>query len=210
MTSPLPRRPRPSRCTSTPTEPVWFATPAELRAWFSAHHETATDLHVGYWKAGTGRAGLTHPQAIEQALCFGWIDTTGRRIDDERWQVRFTPRRPGSVWSAVNVATVQRLTEAGLMTPAGLAVFARRRPDRTAVYSFEQQDPPSLTPSQQARLEADAEAWAWLSAQPPWYRRAAAHWVNSAKRDTTRESRLARLIESSAAGRTVPPLTRRD
>ncbi|GAA0812929.1 YdeI/OmpD-associated family protein [Spirilliplanes yamanashiensis] len=122
--------------------------------------------------------------------------------------MRFTPRRPGSVWSPADVATVRRLTAAGLMTPAGLAAFARRRPEPAAVRSAEQ-EPPSLTPSQLALLEGDAEAWAWFSAQPPSYRRAAARWVNSARRDTIRESRLARLIESAAAGTTIPPLTRR-
>ena len=190
-------------------EPVYFAAPDELRAWFEEHHGSAAELHVGYYKAGTGRRGLTHQQAIEQALCFGWIDGIGRRVDDERWQVRFTPRRPGSIWSDVNVATVARLTDAGLMRPAGLAAFEGRRADRTGVYSFEQRQEAALAPEQQARFEADAAAWAYFSARPPWYRRAATHWVTSAKKPETRESRLSRLIADSAAGRSVPPLARR-
>ena len=136
-------------------EPVYFASPDDLRAWFEQHHETAAELHVGYFKAASGRRGLTHQQAIEQALCFGWIDGIGRRVDDQRWRVRFTPRRTGSIWSDVNIASVGRLTEAGLMRPAGLAAFERRRADRTGVYSFEQRAQAALEPEQQARLEAD-------------------------------------------------------
>lgn len=190
-------------------EPVYFASPDDLRAWFEQHHETAAELHVGYFKAASGRRGLTHQQAIEQALCFGWIDGIGRRVDDQRWRVRFTPRRAGSIWSDVNIASVGRLTEAGLMRPAGLAAFERRRADRTGVYSFEQRAQAALEPEQQARLEADPAAWAWFSAQAPWYRRSAMHWVTSAKKPETRESRLSRLIADSAAGRSVPPLARR-
>src|SRR5919107_996853 len=120
------------------TEAVFFATPAELREWFEQNHDQAPELLVGYWKKHTGRTGVTHTEAIEQALCFGWIDSVGRRIDEDRYQVRFTPRRRGSVWSAVNVATIARLTEQGLMRPAGLAAFEGRRPDRVATYSYEQ------------------------------------------------------------------------
>ncbi len=190
-------------------EPVYFAGPDELRAWFEEHHRSAPELLVGYWKRGSGRTGLTHQQAIEQALCFGWIDSVGRRVDDDRYQVRFTPRRPRSVWSNVNVASVQRLTAAGQMRPAGLAAYEARRADRTGTYAFEQATEPVLADDQQARLEADDAAWSWFSVQAPWYRRAAVHWVTSAKRPGTREARLARLIDDSAAGRSVPPLARR-
>lgn len=188
---------------------VFFTTSAELRAWFEAHHETAPELFVGYFKKHTGKVGVTHPEAIEQALCFGWIDSIGRRIDDERHQVRFTPRRQGSVWSAVNVAAVAWLTEQGLMRPAGLRVFEERRPDRVATYSYEQPADAQLGDEQLARLQADEKAWQWYSAQPPSYRRAAAHWVVSAKRADTRDRRLTRLVTDSAAGRRVPPLVQR-
>ena len=120
------------------TEAVFFATAAELRAWFEQNHATAPELFVGYWKKHTGKAGVTHPEAIEQALCFGWIDSIGRRIDEDRYQVRFTPRRKGSVWSAVNIAAVARLTEQGLMHPAGLHAFETARTGRAAIYSYEQ------------------------------------------------------------------------
>ncbi len=190
-------------------EPVFFADAAELRAWFLAHHADATELLVGYYKKHTGKPTLGHTEAIDQALCFGWIDSTGRRIDDERYQVRFTPRRRGSVWSAVNVAKVAELTAAGLMHPAGLHAFESRKPERVAVYSYEQPADAVLDDQQTELFRSEEAAWLWFSAQPASYRRAAVHWVVSAKRAETRQRRLTQLITDSAAGRTVPPLTRR-
>jgi uncharacterized protein YdeI (YjbR/CyaY-like superfamily) len=190
-------------------EAVFFATAGDLRAWFEQHHETAPELFVGYWKKGTGRSGVTHPEAIEQALCFGWIDSVAGRIDEQSYRVRFTPRRKGSVWSTVNIAKIAELTERGLMRPAGLRAFEGRRPDQVAVYAYEQPDGAVLDEEQTARLRADPVAWEWFSHQPPGYRKAAAHWVVSAKRAETRERRLSQLITDSAAGRKVPPLTPR-
>ncbi|GAA3940354.1 YdeI/OmpD-associated family protein [Actinoplanes auranticolor] len=190
-------------------EPVFFADAAELRAWFLEHHADAPELLVGYYKKHTGKPSVQHTEAIEQALCFGWIDSIGRRIDDERYQVRFTPRRKGSVWSAVNVAKVAELTAAGLMHPAGLQAFGSRKPERVAVYSYEQPADAVLDAEQTARFQGEEAAWKWFSAQPASYRRAAVHWVVSAKREETRQRRLNQLITDSAAGRTVPPLTRR-
>jgi uncharacterized protein YdeI (YjbR/CyaY-like superfamily) len=190
-------------------EPVFLRTAAELRAWFERHHQQEPELLVGYWKKGASQSSIKHTEAIEQALCFGWIDSVGRRIDDERYQVRFTPRRTGSVWSAVNIATIARLTEAGLLHPSGRQAYENRRADRVATYSYEQPADAQLDAEQTARLQAEPAAWAWFSAQPPSYRRAAVHWVVSAKRPETRERRLAALIADSAAGRPVPPLIRR-
>jgi uncharacterized protein YdeI (YjbR/CyaY-like superfamily) len=190
-------------------EAQFFGSAAELREWFEGNHETAPELFVGYWKKGSGRTGVSHPEAIEQALCFGWIDSVGRRIDDERYQVRFTPRRTGSVWSAINVAKIAELTELGLMRPAGTRAFERRQPDRVAVYSYEQPAGVALDAEQSARFEAAAGAWEWFNAQSPSYRRSAVHWVVAAKRADTRERRLSQLISDSAAGRKVPPLAPR-
>ena len=190
-------------------EPLFFPDAAALRAWFEEHHETAPELFLGYWKKGTGVSTVTHVEAIEQALCFGWIDSIGRRIDEQRYQVRFTPRRRGSVWSTVNVAKVAELTERGLMRPAGLRAFEQRRPERVAAYSYEQPADARLDDAQTARLQANPVAWQWFQAQSPSYQRAATHWVVSAKRADTRERRLGLLIDESAAGRRVPPLTSR-
>jgi uncharacterized protein YdeI (YjbR/CyaY-like superfamily) len=188
---------------------LFFDTAAGLRAWFEQHHETAPELFVGYWKKGTGRTGVSHTEAIEQALCFGWIDSISRRIDDRCYQVRFTPRRKGSVWSAVNIAKIAELTEHGLMRPAGLRAFEGRKPEKAAVYSYEQPDGVELDASQTAQFRANPAAWEWYSAQSASYHRAAVHWVISAKRADTRERRLAQLITDSAAGRRVPPLAPR-
>ena len=184
----------------------FFGSPEEWRAWLEEHHDREAELLVGYHKRGTGRTSMTWAESVDEALCFGWIDGVRRRIDDERYSIRFTPRRPRSRWSAVNVARVAELTAAGRMRPAGLAAFEARTEEGT--YSYEQQREAVLDEERERRLRAVPAAWAFWSAQPPWYRRATTHWVMSAKREATRDRRLAQLIENSAAGRTVPPLTR--
>jgi uncharacterized protein YdeI (YjbR/CyaY-like superfamily) len=184
----------------------FFATADDLRAWFSEHHETAPELFVGYWKKGTGGTGVSHPEAIEQALCFGWIDSVARRLDDQRYQVRFTPRRRSSVWSAVNVAKIAELTARGLMHPAGLRAFEQRKPDQASVYSYEQPEAVQFAAEQTALLRGNPSAWEWFTRQTPAYRRSATHWVITAKRPETRARRLAQLIADSAEGRKVPPL----
>jgi uncharacterized protein YdeI (YjbR/CyaY-like superfamily) len=188
-------------------EARFFASPEEWHAWLEEHHDTEAEVLVGYWKRGTGRPSLTWPESVDEALCFGWIDGVRRRIDDERYCIRFTPRRPRSRWSDVNVARVAELEREGRMRPAGRAAFAARTEEGT--YSYErQQREAALDEARERRLRADAAAWAYLSAQPPGYRRAVVHWVMSAKREETRDRRLAQLIECSAQGRPVPPLRR--
>jgi uncharacterized protein YdeI (YjbR/CyaY-like superfamily) len=189
-------------------EPTFFATPDEFRAWLQEHHATESELLVGFHKKGSGRPSITWPESVDQALCFGWIDGVRRRVDDDSYSIRFTPRKARSTWSAINVKRVGELTELGLMHPAGLAAFERRTDDRTGIYSHERRKAAAFEPAMEQRFRADAGAWSWFQAQPPSYRRAATHWVISAKRPETRERRLQRLIEDSAAGRTVPPLTR--
>jgi uncharacterized protein YdeI (YjbR/CyaY-like superfamily) len=189
-------------------EPTFFATPDEFRAWLEAHHETESELLVGFHKKGSGRPSITWPQSVDQALCFGWIDGVRRSIDADSYSIRFTPRQARSTWSAVNVKRVGELTAEGLMQPAGLAAFERRTDDRTGIYSHERRKEAKLEPEQERAFKADEQAWAWFQAQPPWYRRTATHWVVSAKREATRQRRLEQLIADSAAGRTVGPLTR--
>jgi uncharacterized protein YdeI (YjbR/CyaY-like superfamily) len=191
-------------------EPTFFATPADFRAWLERHHESHSELIVGFHKRGSGRPSITWPEAVDQALCFGWIDGVRRRIDDTSYSIRFTPRKARSTWSAVNIKRMKELVEEGLVAPAGLAAFERRTDDRSAIYSYEQRKAAKLEPDQERRLGADERANAFFEAQPPSYRRAAIHWVTSAKKPETRERRLAQLIECSAAGRAVPPLMRPD
>jgi uncharacterized protein YdeI (YjbR/CyaY-like superfamily) len=189
-------------------QPTFFATPEEFRAWLAEHHEAETELVVGFYKKGSGRPSMTWPQSVDQALCFGWIDGVRRRIDDTSYCIRFTPRKPRSTWSAVNVKRMKELVEAGLVAPAGMAAFQRRGDDNTAIYSYEQRHAARLAPDQEQRFKANERAWAFFAAQAPSYRRTATHWVTSAKRPETRERRLAQLIEDSQAGRLVPPLRR--
>jgi uncharacterized protein YdeI (YjbR/CyaY-like superfamily) len=185
---------------------IFFESPEQFYEWLERHHETEDEVFVGYWKKHTGKPSLTWSEAVDQALCFGWIDGRLNRIDDERHMQRFTPRRPGSNWSKVNVEKVAKLTEAGLMRPAGLAAFERRDRDRVGVYSFE--NDARLAPEYEARLRANRAAADYFDSRPPWYRRTAIHLVMSAKREETRERRLARLIEDSAAGRDLKELRR--
>jgi uncharacterized protein YdeI (YjbR/CyaY-like superfamily) len=189
------------------SEPIYFESPAAFRAWLEEHHETATEVWVGMWKKATGKQGMSWSQAVDEALCFGWIDGIAKRIDDERHKQRFTPRKPTSNWSAINIAKVATLRAEGRMRRAGEAAFALRRDDRTAIYSHEQRKNPQLEPAEQAQLEADAAAWAFFSSKPPSYRKPALWWVISAKKPETRARRLATLIADSAAGRTIKPLT---
>ncbi|HET9346248.1 MAG TPA: YdeI/OmpD-associated family protein [Candidatus Limnocylindrales bacterium] len=192
--------------TETP-EPIYFESPGQLRDWFDANHETATELWVGYWKKATGRPTVTWAQAVDEALCVGWIDTTRYSVDDERSRQRFTPRRKGSNWSAVNVANVERLTKEGRMRPAGLRAFEARTEARTAVYSYEQRHEARLTDEEEARFRANEAAWAWFQERPQAYRTGATWWVVNVKRPETRERRLTLLIEESAKGRRPKALT---
>lgn len=182
-------------------EPVFFATADDFRTWLEEHHGSASQLLVGFFKKGSGRPSMTWPEAVDQALCFGWIDGVRRSLDADRYVIRFTPRKPRSTWSAVNIKRAQELIDAGLMRPAGLAAFQARTADRSAVYSYERRQPAGLDPEHEERLRADPAAWEFFSAQPPSYRRSVIHWVESAKREETRLRRLAALIEESAAGR---------
>jgi uncharacterized protein YdeI (YjbR/CyaY-like superfamily) len=188
-------------------EPIFFKSPQEFYDWLEEHHETESEVYVGMYKAHTGKPSMTWSEAVDQALCFGWIDGRANRIDEDSWMQRFTPRRPGSNWSKINIAKVAKLKEAGLMRPAGLAAFERRTADRTGVYSFERENA-VLPPEYEERLRANEAASQYFDAKPPWYRRSAVHWVMSAKRGETRERRLAQLIEDSAGGVDIKPLRR--
>jgi uncharacterized protein YdeI (YjbR/CyaY-like superfamily) len=189
-------------------EPMYFATAAEFRAWLEKHHNTERELWVGYYKKGSGRSGITYPESVDEALCFGWIDGVRRTVDDERYVNRFSPRTPRSNWSAVNIKRVQELTRVGKMHRSGLAAFAQRAPKRSEVHSYEQRNSASLEPEHERRFKANERAWEFFRAQPPGYRQTALYWVISAKKEETRLKRLATLIEDSAHGRRIGVLTR--
>ena len=182
-------------------KPTFFATPAEFRRWLDRHHASAAQLLVGFWKKGSGRRSIDWPQARDEALCFGWIDGLRKSRDPESYTIRFTPRRPGSVWSRVNIARFEALKAAGRMTAAGERAFASARENKSH-YSYESQ-PRQLEPDEEARFRANAPAWADWETRPPGYRKLALHWVTSARRPETRARRLTALIEDSAAGRKI-------
>ena len=190
-----------------PHDVIYFESPDALRDWFDANHETANELWVGYHKKATGRPSLTWSQAVDEALCVGWIDGVRVGVDEERFAQRFTPRRSGSTWSAINVAKVASLTKAGRMRAAGRAAYEARTADRTAIYSYEL-EAAAFTDEDIATIKANAAAWRDWEGRPPSYRKAVTHWVTSAKRPETRERRLASLIADAAEGRRVGPMRR--
>lgn len=189
-------------------EPVFFASPAAFRRWLEKHHATSPELLVGFYKKHTGKPSLTWQESVDEALCFGWIDGIRRSIDHEGYAIRFTPRRKGSTWSAINLERVPELVRAGRMTPAGLAAYRVRDPAKSGLYSFEQRHQSRLTPAMQKEFRANRKAWAFWEAQPPGYRRIALFYVMSARREETRQRRLERLIADSAAGRRIGLLQR--
>ena len=183
-------------------EPIYFASPQEWRAWLEENHADAKEALVGFYKKHTGRQGMSWAEAVDEALCFGWIDTVVRRVDDDRHYQRFTPRKANSTWSAVNIANVERLTAEGRMTDAGLRAYAARSEENSRIYAFEQSDA-QLPGEALGRLRANAAAWAFWESRPAGYRKIASWWVISAKRPETREKRLATLIDDCAAGRLI-------
>jgi uncharacterized protein YdeI (YjbR/CyaY-like superfamily) len=187
-------------------KPRFFRTPAELRAWLQKNHDTATELQVGFYKKASGKKGITYEEALDEALAFGWIDGITRRIDDERWTIRFTPRRPKSIWSLKNIRRVEELRKLGRMAPPGIATFDRRDPSDAGTYSFEQAKP-EFGDDLERRFRRNRKAWRFWEEQPPGYRKAATWWVVSAKREETRLRRLDSLIEDSAKGRRMAQLT---
>jgi uncharacterized protein YdeI (YjbR/CyaY-like superfamily) len=188
-------------------EPQYFADPAALRRWFERHRTSATELFLGYWKVGCGQPSVTWPESVDEALCVGWIDGVRKRIDHQRYVIRFTPRKATSIWSAVNVARVQALQAEGRMRDSGLAAFAARREHRSGVYSFEQRSV-ELPPAYTRTLKADRRAWADWQRRPPSYRKAAMWWVVSAKQEATRQRRLAQLVATCASGEGLPALVK--
>ena len=185
----------------------FFANPAELRDWFDANHETAAELWLGYHKKATGRPTVSWSDAVDEALCVGWIDSVRYSIDAERSRQRFTPRRKGSNWSSINIAKVAQLTAEGRMRPAGLRAFEQRSEAKSGVYSYENRHLAEFSAAEEAAFRAEMAAWAWFESRPQSFRTHATWWVVSAKRDETRERRFAELVAESAAGRAPTHLT---
>jgi len=182
------------------TDPCYFESPDAFRRWLRKNHRAADEIIVGYYKKHTGRPTLTWPESVAEALCFGWIDGIRRSVDADRYTIRFTPRRPRSNWSAVNIRMYAELEAAGRMTKAGRAAFEARVEARSEVYTYEQ-PPVELDAARAKAFRRNKAAWTFFEAQPPGYRRTMIGWIMSAKKDETKDRRLNRLIELSAAGK---------
>jgi uncharacterized protein YdeI (YjbR/CyaY-like superfamily) len=188
-------------------KPTHFPNQAAFRTWLRRHHKAAASLTLRIAKTHAAHTGITYGEALDEALCFGWIDGVRRRLDGDSFCIRFSPRKPRSIWSRVNLRHVDRLIQGGRMAKAGREAFEARTPDRTGVYSFEQR-PTRLGRAQVAVFRQNRRAWAYFQKEAPWYQRTSSFWVLSAKREDTRRKRLALLIECSANGQRIPPLRR--
>lgn len=180
---------------------TFFATPAAFRAWLKKHHKAEPELLVGFYKKDSGKPSLTWPQSVDEALCFGWIDGVRRSLGDEAYSIRFTPRRPTSNWSAVNIRRVAELTKLKLMRPTGLAAFAKRTEAKSAIYHYEQNEPLDLDPAYEKAFRANKTAWKFFEGQANWYRRNMTRWVMTAKTEATRQRRFQQLFTASGEER---------
>jgi uncharacterized protein YdeI (YjbR/CyaY-like superfamily) len=179
---------------------TFFKSPGDFRKWLQKYHASTRELWVGYYKKSSGHPSITWPESVDQALCFGWIDGIRKSVDDVSYTIRFTPRRPGSIWSAVNIKRVEELSKNGLMQPGGLKAFQARKENKSGIYSYEQRRA-ELPAHYDEKLRQNKPAWDFFYAQPASYRKVAFWWVVSAKKEETRLKRLEKLIEESAQGR---------
>jgi uncharacterized protein YdeI (YjbR/CyaY-like superfamily) len=188
--------------------PVFFAKQSEFHTWLEKNHDMDPEIWVGFYKKSSGKPSITWQESVDEALCFGWIDSVRRSVNDTSYANRFTRRKARSTWSAVNINRANELIRLGLIQPAGLKAFEQRTDERSAIYSYEQRRSAKLSVAFEKQFRADKNAWKFFRAQAPWYQRVATFWVLSAKKKETRLKRLARLIEDSGNERTIPPLTR--
>lgn len=178
--------------------PTFFESAPLFRAWLEANHSTAAELIVGFRKVGTGLPSMTWSESVDEALCFGWIDGVRKRIDDESYLIRFTPRRSGSIWSLVNVDKVEQLMAQGRMRPPGVAAYGAKNDKKTGIYAFEREYPAELAAAETREFKKNEVAWQYFEAAAPSYRKVITHWVVSAKQAATRERRLTQLIQACA------------
>lgn len=186
---------------------IYFRSAAEFRAWLEKNHATVAEVLVGFHRVSSGKPSLTWSESVDQALCFGWIDGVRRSVDATRYTIRFTPRKPRSNWSKINIAKVAALRSADLMRPAGEKAYSAREEKRSGVYAFEQERPIELSAVYRKMLKGNQKAWGFFQAQAPYYKRLMSFWVMSARREETRVKRITRLIADSARGRRVGTMT---
>ena len=186
---------------------LFFATAEHFRAWLERNHASQREASIGFYNRDSGKPSITWPESVQVALCFGWIDGVRKSIDETSYMIRFTPRKPTSTWSAINIKFVQELTKKGLMHPAGLKAFAARDEKKSAIYSYEQRNSAQFTREQAKQFRSNKAAWEFFRSQAPWYQRVTTFWVISAKREETKLKRLSELIGHSQNRRTLPQLT---
>jgi uncharacterized protein YdeI (YjbR/CyaY-like superfamily) len=182
---------------------LYFPDAAAFRAWLADHAATSTSLMVGFHRVATGRPTMTWSESVDEALCFGWIDGRRNRVDEDRYTIRFTPRKAGSIWSLVNIAKMDALRAQGRMTAAGEAAFALRSAAKSGIYSHERAAPAVLSRAETALFRRNKAAWTFFDAAPAGYRNVMLHWVTGAKREATRTSRLDKLIAASSVGERI-------
>ncbi len=181
-------------------KPKFFLTQEDFRRWLEENHEKETELIVGFYNVKSSKGGMNWSEAVDQAICFGWIDGVRRKVDEESYSNRFTPRRPTSNWSAVNIEKVSVLTEKGLMMPAGIAAFEKRTAEKSAIYAYEN-ELKQFSEEFEKRFKANKTAWEFFDKQADWYKKQVINWVMTAKQEATRERRLKKLIDESEKGK---------
>jgi uncharacterized protein YdeI (YjbR/CyaY-like superfamily) len=184
---------------------LFFPTQLDFREWLEKNHLKENELLVGFYKVGTGKPSLTWSESVDQAICFGWIDGIRKSIDNESYSIRFTPRKPTSAWSAINIKKVEQLTKQGLMKPEGIEAFQKRKGNKSGIYSYEN-EPAKFPESYRKKFTSNKKAWAYFISMPPSYQKITTRWVMEAKQETTRIRRLEILIKDSDAGQKIKPI----
>jgi uncharacterized protein YdeI (YjbR/CyaY-like superfamily) len=188
------------------TTPLFFSTQSSFRKWLEKNHGKAKELLVGFYKVNSGKESMSWSQSVDEAICFGWIDGVRKSIDSESYSIRFTPRKPGSIWSAINIQKVENLSKQGLMHPSGMTAFEKRQEHKSRIYSYEK-PPENLSKDFLKKFQSNKKAWKYFQSMAPSYQRTAIHWVMNAKQENTRIKRVAELINDSEAGRKIKILS---
>ncbi|HZV13600.1 MAG TPA: YdeI/OmpD-associated family protein [Candidatus Kapabacteria bacterium] len=186
--------------------PTFFKSPAEFRKWLEKYHDKEQELYVGFHKTKTGKSSMRWAESVDEALCFGWIDAVRKSIDEHSYYIRFTRRKPTSIWSTINIKNVERLMKAGLMTPAGLKAYEARKERKSGIYSYEN-EAKTLPPAYEKKFKANRKAWAFFQSQAAWYQRTAIHLIVRAKQEKTQLSRLDSLIKASESEKRIKELS---
>lgn len=184
-------------------KPHFFETPADFRKWLDKNHEKETELLVGFYKTSTGKSSITWPQSVDEALCYGWIDGVRKSLGEESYTIRFTPRKPTSIWSAVNIKKMEEFIDKKLVKPAGLTAYEKRKESKSRIYSHEQKEMGTLPPEMEKEFKANETAWEFFMNQAPSYRKVMIHHITGAKQEKTQQSRFQKLVNASAEGKRV-------